>query len=335
MMEPHSDGGDGAPLREIAIASRAGARAKILTFGATLRDLEIPWRGEIRRVVLGLAAIDDYRGQSSHMGATAGRFANRIAHGRFTLEGRTFALPCNLAGRHSLHGGGMGFGRRAWRLVAHDAGSVTLGLHSPDGDAGYPGALDVSCVYSLAEPATLRIEMTATTDAPTIVNLAHHSYFNLDGSADARDHELTLYCAFMTPVDGDGIPTGEIRAVANTPFDFRAPRPIREATGQKYDVNFIAARPPGPDGLATLGVLRSPVNGLSMEIRSSAPAVQFYDAANLSIPGEGLEGRRYGAHAGLCLEPQFYPDAPNRRHFPSAALRPGETWRQVTEYRFF
>lgn len=328
-------GFEGAPVLEIALANAHGAEARVLTWGGVLRDLIVPHAGKRQRVVLGLNKLEDYVAHSPHFGAIAGRFANRIAHGRFSLDQQTYVLPCNQADRHSLHGGGKGFGKLPWKLGAHSRNSVTLTLRSPNGDSGYPGNLDVSCTYSLEEPATLRVVLTATTDAPTIVNLAHHSYFNLDGSADVRDHELTLHAGFMTPVDADLIPDGEIRAVANTPFDFRAPRPIRNEAGQWYDHNFVVARMPNSEsGLAQIGTLRAPSNGLSMRVYSTEPAVQFYDGHKVSLPVDGLAGVRYGAHAGLCLEPQTYPDAPNRRHFPSATLRPGAVYRQVTEYRF-
>lgn len=326
---------DGAPVFEIMLSNAQGAEARVITWGGVLRDLVVPHRGGRQRVVLGLNTLDDYMAHSPHMGATAGRFANRIAHGRFVLDGHHYVLPCNQAGKHSLHGGGKGFGKLPWRLGEHGRSHVTLTLRSADGDAGYPGNLDVSCTYSLEGAATLRVVMTATTDAPTIVNLAHHSYFNLDGSADVLDHELTLHSAFMTPVDDDLIPTGEIRSVAGTPFDFRAPRSIRNEAGQWYDHNFMVARPVDPEtGLAHVATLRAPSNGLSMQLHSTEPAVQFYDGHKVAVPVEGLGGARYGANAGLCLEPQTCPDAPNRRHFPSPELRPGQVYRQVTDYRF-
>ena len=326
---------DGVPVVEAAIRAPSGAAAKIMSWGGVLRDLTVPARGGTQRVVLGLNTLADYERHSPHFGATAGRFANRIAHGRFPLDGRDYSLPLNQAGKHSLHGGGHGFGRRPWKLGAHDASSVTLELHSRDGDAGYPGNLDITCAYRLVGAATLEVEMRAVSDAPTILNLAHHSYFNLDGSADARDHELLLNADFYTPVDEDLIPTGEILRVAETPFDFRASRAVRNASGQLYDHNFVLAREPDPEtGLAHAATLRSKRNGLTMEVHTTEPAVQFYDGAKLDLPVPGLGGARYGAHAGFCFEPQTYPDAPNRRHFPSAVLRPDAEYRQVTQYRF-
>jgi aldose 1-epimerase len=325
---------DGAPVYEIAIRSKAGASAKIITWGAVVRDLVVPAAGGSQRVTLGLNAIEDYVGFSPHFGAVPGRFANRIANGRFVLDGVAYALDRKPGEKHTLHGGPKGFGKRIWTLSDHDDSSVTLTLQSPGGEAGFPGALAAACVYRMLEPATLRVELTATTDKPTIVNLTQHAYFNLDGSPDILDHEVTLFADFFTPSDSELIPTGEIRAVAGTAYDFRASRPVRNAAGTAYDTNFVAVNALGPDGLAPIARVRSPRNGLTLSLFSDQPGVQFYDAATLNVPVAGLGGARYGAHAGLCLEPQAFPDSPNRRHFTDTVLRPGETYRHASEFRF-
>ncbi|MCO4053994.1 MAG: galactose mutarotase [Bosea sp.] len=335
---------DGHPIREVTIRSAAGASATIMEWGAVVRDMSVPADGKPQRVVLGFETLDHYLRHSPHFGAIAGRFANRIEGGRFTLDGQPHQLKLNQDGRHSLHGGGDGFGKRPWTILHHDAASVTLALLSPDGDHGYPGALTVLCRYTLAEPATLRVELTATTDAPTIVNLCHHSYFNLDGSADILDHELELRANLMTPVDGDLIPSGEVASVAATPFDFRKPRPVRrlnpDGSRHWYDHNFILRRDrreassmPGLE-VAHAATLRSLRNGLAMQVWTTEPAIQLYDGFKMGTPVPGLTGAPYGAAAGLCLEPQHVPDSPNLPHFPSTVLRPGEVYRQVTEYRF-
>jgi aldose 1-epimerase len=324
----------GGAVVEVAIASRAGASAKILTWGAVLRDLVVQTAQGPQRVTLGLNSIEDYLAYSPSFGAVPGRFANRIANGRFTLDGAAYELARGPGEKHTLHGGPNGFGRKLWRLGSHDASSVTLTLESPDGDAGFPGALTATCVYRLMEPATLRVEFTARTDRPTVVNLTQHAYFNLDGSSDVRDHELTLISDFYTPTDAELIPTGEIRSVEGTPFDFRQARPIRHASGQTYDVNFAASRLPDETGLAPIAKLRSPLNGLSMELHSTAPGVQLYDAAKLDCPAPGLDDVHYGPYAGLCLEPQAFPDSPNRRHFSPCVLRPASEYRHVSEFRF-
>jgi aldose 1-epimerase len=325
---------DGAPVFEVAIGSRAGASAKILNWGAVLRDLVVPSAEGPQRVALGLNTIEDYVAHSPHFGAVPGRFANRIANGRFTLDGVEHQLDRKPNEKHTLHGGPNGYGHKLWTIVASDASSVTLSLTSPDGDSGFPGALSATCVYRMLDPATLRVELSAVTDKPTIVNLTQHSYFNLDGSPQILDHELTLFADFYTPTDVELIPTGEIRGVGETPYDFRSPRKVRDPSGATYDTNFVASQQPGPDGLAPIALVRSPRNGLSLSLFSTEPGVQFYDAAKLNCPVPGLDGVRYGAHAGLCLEPQAFPDSPNRRHFTDRVLRPGAEYRHVSEFRF-
>ena len=194
--------------------------------------------------------------------------------------------------------------------------------------------MTATCVYRLVEPATLRIELSAVSDRPTVINLTNHTYFNLDGSADILDHEVTLFADFYTPADSELIPTGEIRAVAGTPYDFRTARPVRNPTGTAYDTNFVAALEPDEEGLAQIATVRSPRNGLTLSLFSTEPGVQFYDAAPLNCPAPGLNGEHYGAHAGLCLEAQAFPDSPNRRHFTDCVLYPDDEYQHVTEFRF-
>lgn len=336
---------DGTPIHEIVLRSPGGAEARVMDWGATLRDLRVPLAsGQPQRVVLGLADPADYPQHASHMGAIAGRFANRIGGGRFTLDGKTYHLPLNENGRHSLHGGGQGFGKRPWTILHHDAASVTLALVSPDGDAGYPGALTLWCRYSLVGAATLRIELTATTDAPTIVNLAHHSYFKLDDGPDILDHELEVRANLMTPVDADLIPDGSLVPVAGTPFDFRKPRVVRfanpDGTRFWFDHDYVLLRDQcEPSALAGLtlahaATLRSLRSGLAMQLWTTEPALQVYDGAKLNTSVAGLDGQPYGPNAGIALEPQHVPDSPNLPHFPTTVLRPGEVYRQVSEYRF-
>ena len=325
---------DGVPVHEVLIASRAGACAKILTFGAVIRDLVVPTATGPQGVTLGLNSLEDYVAHSPHFGAVPGRFANRIANGRFTLDGVEYALDRKPGEKHTLHGGPKGFGKRLWKLGAHDDSSVALTLDSADNEAGFPGALSATCVYRMLEPATLRVELSAVADKPTVVNLTQHAYFNLDGSPDILDHEVTLFGDFYTPADAELIPTGEIRSVAGTPYDFRNARPIRNPGGVSYDTNFVVAERPGADGLAPVARVRSPRNGLTLSLSSTEPGVQLYDAATLDCPAPGLNGERYGAHAGLCLETQAFPDSPNRRHFTDCVLRPDAEYRHVSEFRF-
>jgi aldose 1-epimerase len=335
---------DGQAVQEITLRNTAGATAKIISWGAVLRDLVVPKPGGgLQRVVLGLNTIEDYIAHSPHFGAIAGRYANRIAHGRFTLHGVQHQLLLNQEGKHSLHGGGNGFGKKPWTLLHADASSCTLGLVSPDGEAGYPGTLNVTCRYTLTEANTLRVELSAFADKPTILNLCHHSYFNLDGGAHILDHSLAVRANVMTPVDADLIPDGSLAPVSGSPFDFRKPRPVRLTgpDGQRfwYDHNFVLRRErrkADPSGLeiAHAATLASAKSGLSMEVWTSEPCLQVYDGFKVNVPVAGLDGAHYSANAGICLEPQHAPDSPNLPHLPSTVLRPGELYRQVTEYRF-
>lgn len=335
---------DGTPIHEVALRSPGGAEAKVMEWGAVLRDLVVPLPGGGRqRVVLGFPSLADYPAYSSYFGAIAGRYANRIGGGRFVLDGVAYQAPLNEKGRHSLHGG-LSFGKRPWTLAHHDEASVTLALVSPDGDAGYPGTLRLWCRYSLVGTATLRLELSATTDAATVINLAHHSYFRLDDSPDILDHELELRANLMTPVDAELIPDGSVASVAGTPFDFRKARPIRcanpDGTRFWYDHNYLLRRdrrePAHLAGLelAHAATLRSHRSGLAMAIWTTEPALQVYDGAKLNTPVPGLDGVPYGPNAGIALEPQHAPDSPNLPHFPSTVLRPGEVYRQVSEFRF-
>ncbi len=326
---------DGQTIYEIVLRNASGASASVITWGAVLRDLVVPSAHGLQRVVVGLETLEDYRAYSSHAGATAGRFANRIQHGTFTLEGKTYQLPLNEANTNSLHGGGKGFGKRPWQLAWHSENAVALTLFSPDGDANFPGNMTVTCVYRLLEPGTIRVEMSATTDAPTVINLAHHSYFNLDGSPDVLDHHVQINADFYTPTYPDTIPTGEILAVKDTAFDFNLMRPFRDRNApdpQLYDHNFVLR---GPRGIMQhVASVRSPKNGLQMDVLTTEPAIQFYDGAKFKVPVPGLGGAHYGAHAGLCLETQYFPNSPNHRHFTDSTLMPDDVYRHTVEYRF-
>jgi aldose 1-epimerase len=332
---------EGAPVHEVTLTCASGAVAKIMTWGAVLRDMHVPLKDQLQRVVLGFDTFDPYPQHSPHFGAIAGRFANRIKRGAFRLDGKKIQLSLNQNNppgpggtpKHHLHGGKAGFGKRLWAIARTTADSVTLVLVSPDGDEGYPGTLTTTCVYTLRDPGTLRVELSATTDQPTIVNLAHHSYFNLDGSADIKDHNLIIDSAYRTPTDPDLIPTGEIVAVSRTPFDFRKGKPMavtNKGERIRFDANFVRT---GSD-FGRCARVESKLNGLTLECWTDQPAVQFYDGAKINVQPKGLGGVTYGAFGGFCLEPQVYPDSPNRPHFTNAELWPGEVYTQLTEYRF-
>jgi aldose 1-epimerase len=335
---------DGRVVEEIQLDNGRGLRGSFLTWGAVLRRLN--WRlpdGRDQALVLGLDTFEDYRLHSPHFGAIAGRFANRIRDGRFTLDGVEHQLTRNQDGKHSLHGGGNGFGKQLWELLAADGRSITLAIHSPDGEAGYPGGMTTTCRYELTAGDALRVELCAFADKPTIVNLCHHSYFRLDDAPDILDHQLMVRANIMTPVDAERIPDGSLAPVSGTPFDFRTPRPIRMLDGggshHVYDNNFVLRRDQRERDysgieMAHAATLSSRKSGVSMQVWTSEPCLQVYDGYKISLPVSGLDGERYQPHAGICLEPQHAPDSPNLPHLPSTVLRPGELYRQVTEYRF-
>jgi aldose 1-epimerase len=330
---------DGRQVQEIRLRSAAGAEASIISFGASLRDLAVPLAdGRKRRVVLGYETVDGYRTGHASVGATCGRVGNRIAGGRFTLAGRDHQLARNENGKTHLHGGTKGFAQRVWEVADHGENSATLRLHSPDGEEAYPGNLEAFCIYRLLEPATIRVEMTATTDAPTLVNMVNHSYFTLAEGPEIWDHRMQVAAGFITALDDDLIPTGEIRSVDGTPYDFRSLRPIRHGQGGKpfdYDINFVldTLPPVGEAGDVAVKVV-SPGGDLTLECATSEPGMQLYTGAVLRPTAPGVAGQRHFPHAGFCLEAQRFPDAIHRRHFAQATLLPGEVYRQVTEYRF-
>jgi aldose 1-epimerase len=308
---------------------------RVLTWGAVVRDLVVPSVAGPQRVVLGLNSIEDYVAHSPYFGAIVGRYANRIGGAQFDLNGETCKLDAN-EGRNQLHGGSMGFGTRLWSIVDHKPSSVTLSLVSDNGDMGYPGRLTATCTYELLEPATVRITLGATCDRPTPVNLTTHSYFNLDGSGDISSHHLMIEGDFITPTRSDLIPTGEIRSVTDTDYDFTSLRPIGAAQLMQrrvpYDINYVLRGRAGEmHRAATLKSLRS---GVSMELWTTEPGLQFYDGHLINMPVPGLNGVLYGPHAGLCLEPQRFPDGPNKAHFPASILEPGLVSRQTSELRF-
>lgn len=309
-----------------------------MAWGGVLQRLRMGMKDGPRDLVLGFADPADYPAHSPHFGATAGRFANRIANGRFNLDGVAHQLSLNQAGKHHLHGGMAGFGKRPWTILSHGADQALLRLVSADGDEGYPGQVEAQCRYRLLPGAILRVELEARTDAPTLVNLVHHSYFNLDGSGNILDATLEIDADHYTPVSEDLIPTGEIAAVAGTPFDFTTPRRVGWGKADApfaYDHNFALNRRRFDDGgLAFAARLGAAKGDLAMEVWTTEPGIQFYSGGKLDTRIAGHGGLPYGRFAGLCLETQRFPDAPNHPHFPSAVLRPGETYRHVTEYRF-
>jgi aldose 1-epimerase len=334
---------DIGPFQDIPLKGQdGGLLATAMGLGATIRDLQVRRAdGGLQRVVLGLARAEDYPAHSPHMGTIAGRFANRIAGGRFMLDGVSHQLPLNENGRTALHGGGpTGLGKSPWVALHRDAASVVFAHHSVDGHNGYPGALTVTCRITLAPPATLRLELWAVTDAPTVINLCHHGYFNLDSAADVLGHKLLVHANLYAPVDADHVPNGTLAPVAGTPLDFRRLRGIDAPDRQPLDNTYLLRRERADVGaepgfaLAHAATLVAPRTALAMECWTTEPALQVYDGHKLAVAVAGLDGTTYGACAGIALEPQHVPDSPNLPHFPSTVLRPGQVYRQTTEYRF-
>lgn len=319
----------GEAVRRAVLRNGRGLEAAILSFGATLEWLRLPGPdGAPVDLVLGFDRPEDYATRPGSVGATVGRFANRIAHGRFTLDGRVFELPRNQDGRHSLHSGPRGLGLRPWSLEpVAGACAVRLAIVSPDGDHGFPGRLEASCTYALDEADLLRIEMSATTDAATPVNLVNHTYWNLAGSGTIDGHLLQLHADRVLEVDEELIPTGRILEVAGTALDYRRPRRLDDHGPAQLDHCFLV---PG-QGLRPVARLLDPASGRALELLADQPGVQVYNAGKLDLVGRG--GLRYGPRSGLCLETEALPDAPNHAHFPSAILRPGEVYRHRMECR--
>lgn len=320
---------DGQPVHRVAIAG-GGMTANIVTWGAVVQDLRLA--GHAAPLVLGFDDFADYPARSPYFGAIAGRFANRIANGRFSIDGTAYQTEKNFLGKHTLHGGSAGIGRRLWTLADHGADFATLTHRAGDGEMGFPGNLDITCSYALKSPGRLVVELTATTDAPTLCNLAHHSYFNLDdgGRSNVLDHLIQIEAEAYLPVDAELIPTGAVIPVAGTELDFRTPRPIRNGEPHRpYDHNFCLSAARGP--LRRAATVRS---GVEMEVWTTEPGIQLYDGPGIASDLTGLDGIPYGPHSGFCLEAQIWPDAPSHPYFPQALLRPGEHYAQTTEYRF-
>jgi aldose 1-epimerase len=311
---------DGTPVHRWTL-KRAGVRVRVLSYGGIVQSVEVPDRsGHAADVVLGFAGLDGYLSHPEpYLGALVGRYANRIAGGRFPLEGVTCSLAQNNA-PNSLHGGERGFDKRVWDVEPVEHG-LRLSRVSGHGEEGFPGRLDVSATYTLDESGALRIAYEATTDAPTVVNLTNHSYFELSGTGSAAGHELRLAASRFTPVDADLIPTGTLDDVTGTRFDFRESRKV----GTGYDHNFALDKglTPAPVEIAEL---HDPASGRVLTIATTEPGIQLYTGDHLSDP--------FAPGAGIALETQHFPDSPNRPEFPSTELRPGETYRSETVYAF-
>ena len=340
---------DGTPIEAVTLRGANGMSARVLTYGATLQSLVAPdANGRMADVVLGFDTVEGYEKNQTFFGATIGRFANRIAKGRFTLDGQAYQLPLN-NGANTLHGGGDGFDRKVWTIVSVKSGktaAVTMTLHSPDGASGYPGEVDASVTYALDDHGALAITFGATTTKPTILNLTNHALFNVAGEGapqGAMDNQLTMPASTYTPVDDTLIPTGELRPVKGTVFDFTKGRVfaagMRDGTdtqiriGRGYDHNFaidtgLTATP------KLLARLEDPASGRVMEVLSTEPGLQLYTGNFLDGTLLGKHGHVYRMGDGIALEPQKFPDAPNQPGWVSARVDPGKPYRHVMILRF-
>jgi aldose 1-epimerase len=334
---------DGAEVDVYTLTNTSGTTAKIMTYGAILTEHDVPDRdGKIEDVVLGFDNLKDYLAGHPYFGSTVGRVANRVAKGKFTLDGKEYKLATN-NGPNALHGGLKGFDKVIWKAepqMVADGVAVKFTYVSKDGEEGYPGTLNATVTYTLTNENELRLDYTATTDQATPVNLTNHSYFNLAGakSGDILDHELMLAADKYTPTDDTLIPTGEIKPVKDTPLDFTTPKRIGERIDQLkgdpvgYDHNFVL----NSEGkkLALAARVRDPKTGRVMEMYTTEPGVQFYTGNFLDGKQTGRGGVVYKKHAGFCLEAQHFPDSVNHPNFPSMILKPGETYKQTTIYKF-
>jgi aldose 1-epimerase len=337
---------DHQPVEVFTLRNRSGCEAKIATYGGTLISLKVPNRsGKLEDVVLGYDTLGEYEAGQSYFGALVGRFGNRIAGGRFTLNGVEYKLAVNNNGNH-LHGGIKGFDKVVWKgrpLKAASGAALELTYLSKDAEEGYPGNLSVKVVYTLTDNNELRLDYSATTDKDTVLNLTHHSYFNLagEGNGDILKHELMINADRFTPTDSNSIPTGELRSVKGTPFDFTKATEIGAHINETdeqlkfakgYDHNFVLNGPSGQLRSAAKVVEES--SGRVMEVLTTEPGIQFYTGNYLEGTPPGKGQKAYHLRYGLCLETQHFPDSPNKPSFPSVVLKKNGQFRSTTVYRF-
>ena len=317
---------DGTPVEAVRLEC-GEMSAEILTYGATLRSLNVPdVNGAPVDVVLGYDSLEDYTSRSGRLGATIGRFANRISGASFPLGGKVYDVTMN-RGKHHIHGGNRGFDKRIWDIASMKDDSVTLHLASPDGDEGYPGKLDAELTYILTEKS-LRLEYLAQSDSDTVCSLTNHSYFNLGGTGTVEDHTVALPLERYTEANSEGIPTGRILPAEGF-YDLSSPVVIGDRLKEgSYDINYLL------DAKGTCALAYCPRTGIHMKVDTDMPALQFYTAGGLKDGTPGKNGAVYGRFSGMCFETQFCPDSPNRPEFPSCVLREGEEYRHTTVFSF-
>ena len=331
----------GAPVERFELTNDRGITVRLVSFGAILQSLEMPNRqGAMSEITLGFDDLASYEVEHPYFGATVGRYANRIAHGKFTLEGEEYTLATNNGPNH-LHGGNVGFDKAVWSSETtekEESAGVIFRHTSPDGDEGYPGSLAAEVTYLLDEDCRLTISYAATCDAPTVLNLTNHTYWNLAGAGSGvvYDHELTLSAEEYLPVDEGLIPTGDRVRVSGTPMDFTTMRTIgerlAEVEGGGYDHCYVLAGERRPEAVLAATV-REPASGRVMRVLTTEPGIQLY-TGNFLDGVSGANGKTFDKHGALCLEAQLFPDSPNQPSFPSSVLRPGETYRQTTVHEF-
>ncbi len=343
--EPWGKTSDGKHVELFTLENKNGLQAKIASYGGIVVSLKVPdKKGVMGDVVLGFDKLADYETRSPYFGSITGRYANRIAKGKFTLYGKEYQLALN-NGPNSLHGGRVGFDKKIWKVkkLYHSSEvGLELTLTSADGEEGYPGNLKCTVTYILTNDDELKIEYSATTDKATVVNLTNHTYFNLAGesSGSVLDHQAMIYSERFTPTDDSLIPTGELRPVKGTPLDFTELHRIGDRIGMKYkpliqaigyDHNFIIS---DSSGMKNAAKIVEPKSGRVLEMETTEPAVQFYTGNHMKKLTGCKNGHTYDFRGGFCLEAQHYPDSPNHPEFPSTVLRPGETYKQTTIYKF-
>jgi aldose 1-epimerase len=342
--KPFGQTKDGTPVYVYTLRNAKGAEARISNYGGLVVSLKVPDKnGKLSDVVLGYDNLSDYIKETPYFGALIGRYGNRIAKGRFTLDGKEYALATNNY-PNALHGGIKGFDKVVWEptfLASQKGPALKLKYLSKDGEEGYPGNLSVTAVYTLTDDNALKLEFTATTDQDTVVNLTHHSYFNLAGKDSILNHIVMIPADKYTPVDTTLIPTGELAPVEGTSFDFRKPTAIGARInqdneqlkfGKGYDHNWVINKPLGQYGL--MARVTEPTTGRVMEVYSDEPGLQFYSGNFLDGTLTGKGGWVYQFRNGFCMEPQHYPDSPNKPEFPSVVLKPGQTFHNVIVYKF-
>ena len=335
---------DGKATTLVVLTNAHGCELTLLNYGARIVSLLMPDRnGRMVDVVTGHDSIDDYlTTEEPYFGAVCGRYANRIAHGHFSLDGKDYNLAIN-NGPNALHGGVKGFNFQVWNVVQHDEKTAIFSYISPDGEEGYPGNLQVEVRYTLTDENTVKIDYRATTDKPTVLNLTNHSYFNLSGEGDpcANDHHLTIFADTFLPIDATSIPYGKAQKVAETPMDFRTQHTVGERIddddeqlrfGCGYDHTFVLNKPLGEFGRCVACI--SPKTGICMEVYSTEPGVQFYSSNWMTGNMRGKHDHRYPKRAALCFETQHFPDSPNKPDYPSVVLRPDAVFESKTEFRF-